>query len=319
MVAAGNSIVFNPHPSGAKIACEGVQTFNKAIAEAIGIENLLTIIGKPTIESANQIFTHRGVRVLCVTGGPAVARAALEAKKKAIVAGPGNPPVVVDESADIEKAAKSIVAGAAYDNNLLCIGEKEVFAVESIFGELMQAVGRNGGHLLNAQQVEALTKLAFAPPKEPGGHAILNRDFVGKDASYLAAQIGMQVPAGTQLLYGETDTANPFVPEEQMMPFVPFIRAKNAEHAIMLAHKFEHGYGHTAIIHSRNVHNLTVMGRLMNTTLYVKNGPSMAGLGLGGEGYLSFSIATPTGEGVTSPMTFTRKRRCVLVDELRIV
>ena len=319
MVAAGNTIVFNPHPSGTRIACEGVQAFNKAFAEAIGIENLITIIAKPTIESANEIFTHRGVRMLCVTGGPAVARAALEAKKKAVVAGPGNPPVVVDETADIERAARSIVQGAAYDNNLLCIGEKEVFAVESIFNPLMEAVGRSGGYLLNAQQVDALTKVAFAPPKEPGGHAILNRDLVGKDAAVLAQQIGLHVPAGTQLLYGETDTSNPFVPEEQMMPFVPFVRAKNSEHAIAMAHEFEHGFGHTAIIHSRNVHNMTLMGRLMNTTLFVKNGPCMAGLGLGGEGYLSFSVATPTGEGVTSPMTFTRKRRCIMVDELRIV
>jgi aldehyde dehydrogenase len=319
MVAAGNTIVFNPHPAAARIACLGVQVFNRAFAEAIGIENLVTIIGQPTIESAQQIFTHRGVRMLCVTGGPAVARAALEAKKKAVVAGPGNPPVVVDETADVERAARSIVQGAAYDNNLLCIVEKEVFAVEAIFHPLMEAVGRHGGYRLNAQQIEALTRIAFTPPQEPGGHAVVNRELVGQDAAVLAERIGVRVPPGTQLLYGETDTSNPFVSEEQMMPFVPFVRAKNSEQAIQLAHEFEHGYGHTAIIHSRDVHNMTVMGRLMNTTLFVKNGPCMAGLGLGGEGYLSYSVATPTGEGVTNPLTFTRKRRCVMVDELRIV
>ncbi len=319
MVAAGNSIIFNPHPSGKNIACEGVREFNKAIAAKIGIENLITIIGNPTIESANEIFHHRKVRMLCVTGGPAVGSAALGAKKRAVVAGPGNPPVVVDDSADIENAAKSIVAGAAFDNNLLCIGEKEVFAVQSIFDQLMEAVGRHGGYLLNAQQVDALTKLAFAPPKEPGGHPMLNRDFIGADPAELARQIGLNVPANIQILYGETDTNNPFVPEEQMMPFIPFVRARDTMHAIELAYEFEHGFGHTAIIHSRNVHAMTVMGKLMNTTLFVKNGPSMAGLGLGGEGYLSFSIATPTGEGVTNPGTFTRTRRCVMVDELRVV
>ncbi len=319
MVAAGNSVVFNPHPSGTRIACEGVQAFNRAIADAIGIDNLLTIIGKPTIESANEIFNHRGVRMLCVTGGPAVARAALSAKKKAVVAGPGNPPVVVDETADVDHAARSIIQGAAYDNNLLCIGEKEVFAVNSIFDSLMDAMSRHGGFRLTPQQVDDLARVAFSPPKEPGGHPILNRDLVGKDATVLAKQIGLNVPPGTQLLYGETDTSNPFVPEEQMMPFVPFVRARSAEHAIELAVEFEHGFGHTALIHSRNVHNMTVMGRAMNTTLFVKNGPSMAGLGLGGEGYLSFSVATPTGEGVTNPLTFTRTRRCVMVDELRVV
>ncbi len=319
MVAAGNTMVVNPHPSGARIACEGVRVFNRAFRDAIGIDNLVTIIGEPTIESADEIFNHRGVRMLCVTGGPAVARAAMSSHKKAVVAGPGNPPVVVDETADIEHAAKSIVAGAAYDNNLLCIGEKEVFAVSSIFDALMDAMGRHGGYRLNPQQIGALTKLAFSPPREPGGHAVLNRDLVGKDAAVLAQLIGVAVPAGTQVLYGETDTSNPFVPEEQMMPFVPFVRCRDAMQAIELAHKFEHGFGHTGIIHSRNVHNMTVMGRLMNTTLFVKNGPSMAGLGLGGEGYLSFSIATPTGEGVTNPLTFTRSRRCVMVDELRVV
>ncbi|MHC4876046.1 MAG: aldehyde dehydrogenase family protein [Planctomycetota bacterium] len=319
MVAAGNTLVVNPHPSGAKIACEGVRRFNKAIYEAIGISNLVTIIGNPTIESADEIFKHRGVKLLCVTGGPAVARAALASNKRAIVAGPGNPPVVVDETADIENAARSIVIGAAYDNNLLCIGEKEVFAVDSIFDELMDAVGRNGGFRLNASSIEALTKAAFSPPKEPGGHWILNRDLVGKDASVLAATIGLSVPADTQILYGETDTSNPFVPEEQMMPFVPFVRARCADHAIDLALEFEHGFRHTGIIHTTNVKNMTKMGRLMETTLFIKNGPCGAGLGNGGEGYLSFSIATPTGEGVTNPLTFTRQRRCTLVDDLRII
>ncbi|MEZ6062285.1 MAG: aldehyde dehydrogenase family protein [Planctomycetaceae bacterium] len=319
MVAAGNSLVINPHPSGAKIAAEGVRRFNRAIYQATGLRNLATIIGSPTIESAQAIFDHRGVRLLVVTGGPAVARAALRSPKRAIVAGPGNPPVVVDGTADPDSAARSIVAGAAFDNNLLCIGEKEVFAVRDIFDSLMEAVGNNGGYRLNAQQVRQFTEKAFAPPSDPGGHHVLNRDYIGRDPSWLAAQIGIDVPANTQILYGETDEHNPFVSEEQMMPFVPFVRCNCADHAIALAKKYEHGFGHTAIIHSKDVKTITKMGRIMNTTLFVKNGPSMAGLGLGGEGFLSFSVATPTGEGVTSPMTFTRQRRCAMVEDLRII
>lgn len=319
MVAGGNTMVVNPHPNGARIACEGVRRFNKLFKEAIGIENIVTIVEKPTLESADAIFQHRGVKMLCVTGGPAVARAAMASRKKAVVAGPGNPPVVVDETADIENAARCIVTGAAYDNNLLCIGEKEVFAVQSIFDQLMEAMARQGGYKLNAQQVEALSKVAFSPPPKPGDHWVLNRDLVGKDPSVLAEKIGLRVPAGTQLLYGETDTNNPFVPEEQMMPFVPFVRAKNFQHAVDMALEFEHGFRHTAIIHSRNVRNMSIMGQAVDTTLFIKNGPSPAGLGLGGEGYLSFSIATPTGEGVTNPLTFTRVRRCCMVDDLRIV
>jgi len=296
-----------------------VRRFNKAIHEATGLQNLVTIIGNPTIESAQQVFDHRGIRLLVVTGGPAVARAALQSPKRAIVAGPGNPPVVVDATADIDNAAKSIVAGAAFDNNLLCIGEKEVFAVETIFESLLDAVSKHGGYRLNSDQVRAFTAKAFGPPKEPGGHHVLNRDFIGQDAAKLAAEIGLSIPDETLILYGETDEHNPFVTEEQMMPFVPFVRAKCSDHAISLAEKYEHGFGHTAIIHSRDIRTITKMGRVMNTTLFVKNGPCMAGLGLGGEGFLSFSIATPTGEGVTSPMTFTRQRRCVMVDDLRII
>jgi aldehyde dehydrogenase len=319
MVAAGNTIVFNPHPAGKQIACEGVRRFSKAIYEATGLENLMTIIEEPTLESAEAIFQHRGIRLLVVTGGPGVARAALASRKRAIVAGPGNPPVVVDETADIENAARSIIKGAAYDNNLLCIGEKEVFAVNSIFDSLMDSVGRNGGFRLDAQQVDQLTRLAFSSPKKPGGHHVLNRDLIGKDPAVLAEMIGVTVPEGTQILFGETDTNNPYVPEEQMMPFVPFVRCRDAMHGIKLAKEFEHGFGHTALIHSRNVRNMSTMGRVMDTTLFVKNGPSMAGLGLGGEGFLSYSIATPTGEGVTSPLTFTRQRRCAMVDDLRII
>ncbi len=319
MVAAGNTLVVNPHPSGARIACEGVRRFNQAIYEETGLENVVTIIEQPTIETAQQIFEHPGVRLLCVTGGPGVARAALASRKRAIVAGPGNPPVVVDETADIDNAAQCIVRGAAYDNNLLCIGEKEVFAVCKVFDSLLDAVGRHGGYRLTSEQIEKLTQVAFSPPQKPGGHPVLNRELVGKDPAVLAERIGVQVPPGTQILYGETDTSNPFVSEEQMMPFIPFVRCRDADEAIELAKEYEHNFRHTAIIHSRNVRNMTRMGRLLDTTLFIKNGPCMAGLGLGGEGYLSYSIATPTGEGVTNPLTFTRVRRCVMVDDLRIV
>jgi len=316
MVAGGNTLVVNAHPGGGRIAAEGVRRFSKAIYEATGLENLIAIVEQPTLETAAEIFQHRGIRLLCVTGGPAVARAALESRKRAVVAGPGNPPVVVDETACADNAARSIVRGAAYDNNLLCIGEKEVFAVEAIYSKLMDAVGRNGGYLLNSREIEQLTSLAFKPGKD---HPVLNRDLIGNDASVLAQRIGVRVPAGTQILYGETDESNPFVSEEQMMPFVPFVRVRDFRQGLEMAKKYEHNYRHTAIIHSRNVRNMTIMGREMDTTLYIKNGPCMAGLGLGGEGYLSYSIATPTGEGVTSPLTFTRQRRCTMVDDLRVI
>jgi aldehyde dehydrogenase len=330
MLAGGNAIVCNPHPSGAKIACKGTRLFNQAIYEAIAIDNLITIIGNPTLESAEAIFKHHDVKLLCVTGGPAVGRAALRSNKRAIVAGPGNPPVVVDETADLENAASCIVRGAAYDNNLLCIGEKEVFAVASIFEELMETMTRHKAARLNSAQIDALTKAAFVGPAaseppvkkggvEGGGKLVVNKDLIGLDATVLAEKAGIKVPADTELLFGETDESHPFVDHEQMMPFVPFVRVPDVDTAIALAKKYEHGFKHTAIIHSRNVETLTRMGREMDVSLYVQNGPSMASLGSGGEGYLSFSIATPTGEGVTTPLTFTRQRRSTTVGSMRVV
>ncbi len=320
MIAGGNTLVVNPHPGGKRVAAEGVRRFNEAIYRDLGIDNLICVIAEPTIESADAIFNHRGVKLICVTGGPAVARAAMQSSKRAIVAGPGNPPVVVDETADLDRAARCIIQGGAYDNNLLCIAEKEVFVVAKVFDQMLAAMERAGAVRLNAREIDALTKAAIATVGEGSHkHDVAHKDFIGQDAAVLAKAAGKRIAPEAEMVFGETDEHNPFVPVEQMMPFVPFVRVRDVDEAIAKAKHYEHGYRHTSIIHSNNVRNMTKMGRAMDTTLFVKNGPCMASLGLGGEGYLSFSIATPTGEGVTTPLTFTRERRCSLIDDLRIL
>ncbi len=320
MIAGGNTLVVNPHPSGKRVAVEGVRRFNEAIYRDLGIDNLICVIAEPTLESADAIFHHRGVSAICVTGGPAVAKAALLSGKKAVVAGPGNPPVVVDDSADLPRAARCIIEGAAYDNNLLCIAEKEVFVLDAVFDEMLQAMEQAGAVRLNSREIETLTREAIATVGEGDHrHQVAAKDFIGKDAAVLARAAGRQIAADTELIFGETDESNPFVPVEQMMPFVPFVRVRDIDEAIAKAKYYEHGFRHTSIIHTNNVRNMTKMGRAMDTTLFVKNGPCMAALGLGGEGYISFSIATPTGEGVTTPLTFTRERRCSLIDDLFIL
>jgi len=318
MIAAGNSLVCNPHPSGARCAAEATRRWNRAIRQRIGIDNLICVIENPTIESATEIFRHPGVAMLCATGGIGVARAALASGKRAVVAGPGNPPVVVDETADIEKAAKGIIAGATYDNNLLCIGEKEVFAVERVGETLMAAMERHGGHRLAREDMDRFAKM-FIHQDAQTGHYIPDKQMVGKDAWVLAEALGIEVSREVQLLFGVTDEGNPLVPCEQMMPILPIVLVKDVDEAIEKAVRYEHGFKHTAIMWSRDVENLTKMGRASDVMIFVKNGPCMAGLGVGGEGYASFSIASPTGEGVTSPLSFTRYRRCVMVDSLRIL
>lgn len=321
MIAAGNAVVFNTHPGAAKCAAVAIKAYNEAIAKETGITDLLCTVTKPTLETFQQMCANPHVKLLCVTGGPAVVAAAMKTGKRAVCAGPGNPPVVVDETADLARAAASIIQGAAYDNNLLCIGEKEVFVVDSVADKLMEELRKAGAVQLDARRIEALAEKAFVFPQGQGAgcpHPVVNRDLVGRDAAVLAKAIGLDVPASTKLLFGETKADHIFVDEEQMMPFIPVVRVKNVDEAIKEAVKAEHGYKHTAIMHSRNIDALTKMAQVADTTLFIKNGPCMTGLGLGGEGFLSFSIATPTGEGVTTPMTFTRSRRCVMVENLNL-
>jgi aldehyde dehydrogenase len=321
MVAAGNAVVFNAHPAASRCAAMAIRAYNQAIMRETGIENLCCIIEHPTLDSFKALCAHEQIRLLCVTGGPGVVQAAMQSGKRAVCAGPGNPPVLVDDTACMKRAARAIIQGSSYDNNLLCIGEKEVFALDNIAGKLMAEMENNGAVRLNSGQLERLTKAAFVFKEGHGGgcpEPVVNKDFIGKDPSVLAQAAGLNVPDKTPLLFAETDAGHPFVVEEQMMPFLPIIRVKSVEEGIAAARKAEHNYKHTAIIHSHDVEHMTAMARALDTTLFIKNGPCMAGLGLGGEGYLSYSIATPTGEGVTNPRTFTRVRRCVMVDNLRI-
>lgn len=324
ILAGGNTAVFNAHPSSKRIFAYALDIFNAAIHAATGFDNLLTCVAEPTIESGKAMFNHPKVRVLLVTGGGAVVREALKTPKKSITAGPGNPPVVVDETAILPKAARYIIDGAVFDNNILCIGEKEVFVVASVADQLIEEFKKLGCVELTATQIDALTKQAFkcegqhGPARSCSG-AALNRDLVGRDAYVLAKSIGLDVPKDCPLLIGETEFDNPWVQHEQMMVFIPIVRCRDVDEAIDMAMRAEHGYAHTAVIHSLNVANMTKMGKAMNCSIYVKNGPSYAGLGVGGEGHTSYSIASPTGEGITTARTFCRIRRCTLVDYLRIV
>ncbi len=321
MAAAGNAAVFNAHPAAYKCAVTAARVFNQAIQRELGIENLACIIDPPTLDSFNAIAKNEHVKLLCVTGGPGVVKVAMASGKRAICAGPGNPPVLVDGTSCLNNAARCVVFGAAYDNNLLCIGEKEVFVLEPFFEQFTAALEKHGGFHLNEAQVDKLARAAFVFPAGQGAgcpHPVVNRDLVGRDPAVLAQIAGATIPPGTQLLFAETGADHLFVEEEQMMPFLPVVRVKSVDEGIAQAKRAEHGYKHSAIIHSHDVAHMTAMAKALETTLFIKNGACLAGLGNGGEGYPNFSIATTTGEGICNPRTFTRVRRCVMVDKLRI-
>lgn len=314
MIAGGNAVVFNPHPNAKEVANYAVDLVNRAILEAGGPENLVVSVKNPTRESSNEMMASPIVRMLVATGGPGVVKALLSSGKKAIGAGAGNPPVIVDDTADIPKAAADIVAGASFDNNLPCIAEKECFAFENIADELIHYMMQNGAYLIKGEQIDQLVKIALT---EKDGKYSLNKNWVGRDAGKFLKELGIDSDA--RLIICETEENHPFVFEELMMPILPIVRVKNIDEAIEMAVKAEHGNRHSAHIHSKNVDHLTRFARAIETTIFVKNAPSYAGIGAGGEGYTTFTIAGPTGEGLTAAHSFTRQRRCVMVDGLHIV
>jgi aldehyde dehydrogenase len=319
MIAAGNAVVFNAHPGAKDCSAQTVQVLNQGIRRAGGPPDLITCPTAPTIESAQHLMRHPGIRLLVVTGGPGVVREAMAAGKKAICAGPGNPPVVVDETADLEQAARDIVKGASFDYNVVCILEKEIIAVDAIADRLKANMLQRGAVEITSWQLNRLMKVILAEDHGPGKHGIINKAFVGKSPRTILHEIGVSVDDGVRLVLAETDAQHQLVWTEQLMPVIPLVRVRDAEEAIDLAKAVEQGMGHTAVCHSKNLDVLSRMSREINTSIFVKNGPSLAGLGFGGEGYTSFSIASPTGEGLTSAVNFSRVRRCTLVDAFRIV
>jgi len=319
MLAAGNSVVFNAHPNAKKVSIYNIQLLNKAITEAGGPENVVTTVESPTIQTASELMKHPGINLLVVTGGEAVVKAAMESGKRAICAGPGNPPVVVDETADIENAAKCIVKGASLDNNIICVLEKEIFAVESIADQLLDAFSRNNAIVLSEEQITKLDKILFTELKGPGKPGVINKNYIGKNIQVILKEIGMEISPDIRMAVAPVKEDHPLVWTEQLLPVIPLVRVPDVDYGIDMAIKAEHGFRHTAVMHSKNIDKLSRMAKEINCSIFVKNGPSVAGLGFGGEGYCSFSIASPTGEGITNPRSFSRERRCVLVDHFRIV
>ena len=313
MIAAGNAAVFNVHPSAAQVCNWCVHILNEAIQSVGGPRDVLISVEKPTVESANILMKHPLVRIVVVTGGPVVVKAAMNSGKKSICAGPGNPPAVVDETANLAKAADAIVRGASLDNNIVCIAEKEIIAVDSIASELIRRLESRPVLRLDTRQVRALEGVILE-----GDH--VNKAWIGKDAGLIAQQIGISGHGhDLRLLLCEVEEGHPFVQHELLMPVLPLFRVPGAADAVAAALRVEHGFHHTATMHSRNVDHMAAMARMCNCSIFVKNDASYAGLGLGGEGYTSFTIASPTGEGLTTAVHFTRERRCTLKDAFRFV
>lgn len=319
MLSAGNSIVFNVHPNARECSMANVRLLHRAIIRGGGPSNLVTTVAEPSIESAQALMTHEGIRLLAVTGGSGVVRQAMTSGKRAICAGPGNPPVVVDATADLEHAARNIIAGASFDNNIVCVDEKEVIAVESIVEKLLQQMKQQGAYLLNDGELHRIEQAIFSEQRGPRQRAVVEKDLIGKNAKEILSRAGISCAGDPPLLVARVPNDHPLIWTEQMMPVLPVTSVPDVDRGIELAMEAEHGYGHSAGMYSRDIDALSKMARTINTSIFTKNGPFFAGLGEGGEGHTSFTIASPTGEGLTGPVAFSRLRRCVMVDHFRIV
>ncbi len=313
MLSAGNSVIFNVHPTSRKVCNYHVSLMNQAVEAAGGPSNMMSSIHEPTIASAQALMTHAKVRLIAVTGGGAVVKAAMSSGKRAIAAGPGNPPVVVDETADLNRAAEGIVRGASLDNNIICIAEKVLIAVNEIADALKREIKKRNVIELSGKDIKRLEQLIITSDNH------INRAFIGKNPSVILGEIGIKVGDEVRLVLCEVDEKHPFVQHEQLMPVLPMVRAHNVDEAIEMARRVEHGYGHTAVMYSTNIEKMHKMARVCDTSIFVKNAPSVAGIGGGGEGYTSFTIASPTGEGLTTALSFSRERRCTLKEYFRIV
>lgn len=317
MIAAGNAVVFNPHPSAKNCSLETIRIINEAIYAEGGPECILTSVYDPSLESSKELMNHRDVKILVVTGGEAVVKIAMASGKKVIAAGPGNPPVIVDNTADIKKAASDIVKGASFDNNILCISEKEVFAFQEIEDLLVNEMTKNNCYQANSDELKKIMEIVFEKRSSNNYHP--SKRFIGKDAAFILREAGINVSRDYALIIACVCFEHPLVKNEMLMPILPIVSVNGLDDALGKAVEAENGYGHTAIMHSKDVDSLTKAARALNTTIFVKNAPSYAGLGFEGEGYTSLTIATPTGEGITSAKTFTKQRRCTLSGSFRII
>ena len=315
MIAAGNTVVFNPHPGAVNVSNMAVKLVNKASIEVGGPRNIVTSVSMPTLQTGDILMKHPDIALISATGGPGVVTAALSSGKRALGAGAGNPPVIVDETADLQKAAKDIIDGCTFDNNLPCIAEKEVIAVESIADELMYYMVQNGAYEINFEQVNKLIDLVLV---NKDGKYSVSRDWVGRDAWKILRAIGVDADESIRCIIFRAPKEHVLVYEELMMPILGVVYVADIDEAICVAKELEHGNRHSAHMHSKNIDNLTKFGREIDTAIFVKNAPSYAALGIGGEGYCTFTIASRTGEGLTSAKTFTKSRRCVLSDGLSI-
>lgn len=308
MLAGGNTLYFGAHPGAKKITRWTIEKLNELVYEATGMKNLVVSIEEPSIESVQEMMQHPDIAMLSITGGPAVVHQALVSGKKAVGAGAGNPPAIVDATANVALAAHNIVDSASFDNNILCTAEKEVVVESSVKDELIKKMQEEGAFLVtNASDIDKLAEMTIGKNGAP------DRQFVGKDATYILDKAGIAYTGTPKLIILEAQKDHPLVTTEMLMPIVPVVSCPTFDQVLATAVEVEQGLHHTASIHSENLPNINRAAHRMNTSIFVVNGATYVGTGVGANGAhagaSALTITTPTGEGTATAKTFTRLRR----------
>jgi propionaldehyde dehydrogenase len=317
MLAAGNSVVHNPHPKTKIISARVVRDVNQAIVKAGGPPNCMTTVAAPDIPAAQYLMTHPKINMIAVTGGHRVVEFATKTGKRVMAGGPGNPPVVVDETADLDHAAQCIIRGASLSNCTPCSSEKEIFVVDSAADRLKELLIKYGAYELGIDQGKALVKEIFMEIFEGRKPSVINMEYIGKPPNVILKRaIGLDIPPETKIAILETDKEHPLIWTEQIMPILPFVRCRDAKEAMTMGVAAEQGLRHTIVFHSNDLQNLAYMSSIADASQFVKNASSIGGIGVEGEGFKSLHISTG-GEGLSRPRMFTLIRRCVLTDDFR--
>ena len=307
MLAAGNAVIHIPHPRASGVTKYLAGLISDSIFNSCGIENLALTFAESSMAKADELMAHPDIQMIVVTGSTDVLQKALRSGKKVIGAGPANPVAIIDSTADIDKAAKDIVTGASFDGNVMCVTEKSVVAVGNIADRFIRIMRLHGAKVLrNDAEIQSLREAAINFDRMP------NKTLEGKDAVTILERSGIGYAGKPKVILFETNKEDPFVTSEIMMPVLPIVRVRNFEEAIDRALEIEQGFRHTATLHSKDIEHLNYAAKAMQTSVFVKNASSLKGIGMDAVCGTSFTIATATGEGITTARDFARRRRCVL-------
>lgn len=301
IIAAGNSGVFCPNPRALQTCKKVIHLLNSTIIEAGGPENLVTLVDAPRRSIINDLIQHPSIKLVVATGSSGIINTVLDSGKRAICAGSGNPPVIIDEDADLALAAESIIKSVSFDFNILCVSEKEAFVLETVYEQFISIMKEKDAYLLTEQQANDLCEILFIDYHSNEKNKIVKKEFVGQSPQTLLEAIGIIPSENIRLLIAETSADHPLVTTECLLPLLPIVSVSNINEAIAHSVIVEGGRNHSAAIYTNNPQNAQKFRSLMPTTAFAVNQSPLDSFP-----YFCCTIATKTGEGLVCAKDFVK-------------